>query len=65
MSCHLWNINKKFVSIFEMKINELEGQVPGETFKSYFGYFKSYRKKIKNNNTDIKKHIGRKDKTVL
>lgn len=35
MSCHLWNINKKFVSILEIKINELEGQVPKDTFESY------------------------------
>lgn len=35
MSCHVWNINKKFVSILEIKINELEGQVPRDPSKSY------------------------------
>lgn len=35
MSCHLWNINKKFDSILEIKINELEEQVPKDTFKNY------------------------------
>lgn len=45
MSCHLWNINKEFVSIFEIKINELEGQVPRETFKSYLGILIATKKK--------------------
>lgn len=53
MSCHLWNINKKFVSILEIKINELEGQVPKDTFKSYLDILIA----IKNNKNIIKKNI--------
>lgn len=60
MSCHLWNINKKFVSILEIKINELEGQVPKDTFKNYLDILIA----IKNNKNIIKKkHLGRKFKT--
>lgn len=66
MSCHLWNINKKFVSILKIKINDLEGHAPKGTFKIYLDILIAIRKK-KNKQTRklliLKRNIGKKLKT--
>lgn len=44
-----------------------KGKSPEKLFKSYLGILIATKKEIKkkNNNTDIKKHVGRKLKRVL